>query len=608
MIALPVLLVLLPLAGALLSAALSIRSGRWRALPLALTLAAALALCLFPLGAPVWAVSWLSLPGLPSAELILDADPAQRALVLTVLGVSLAVTVFSAGYLEGERGLARYFGVLGAFVAAMLVVVLSGNLLTLTLGWEGVGLCSFLLIGFWYARPVVGPAARLAILANRIGDAALLAALALSLAAPSRVSADLLSVLVLIAAMAKSAQGPLVLWLPPAMAGPTPVSALVHSATMVAAGVILLIKVQAWLTPAALDVALWVGVATSLFGAVAALGQTDLKRVLAYSTASQLGLLFAAIGLSNGEGAQLHLLTHAAFKAGLFLVAGSVIHAVEHAAHGAGEHIDPQDLRMMGGLGRRMPLTTAAFCLTAISLIGLPLTAGGYSKELIFSHTDGGMAESAALALLLLSSLLTAAYTCWLGLVVFAGPPRSAIIASVREPSWLIVVPMLGLALWSLAGAWLWVGAQVNVVVLLLATGAAALGILRAAQSWPSLRSGEWATVGTPLRMDADLLATFYRRTLIYPTRWLAVQLTKLDALVIDSLVDALAWVVAEPIARIADWLDRRAVDGAVSGAGASVWGGGALTRRLQSGRVQSYLLLSLLALVLLLLSYLLWR
>jgi NADH-quinone oxidoreductase subunit L len=454
----------------------------------------------------------------------------------------------------------------------------------------------------------VGPAARLAILANRIGDAALLAALALSLAAPDRLSADVLSVLLLIAAMAKSAQGPLVLWLPDAMAGPTPVSALVHSATMVAAGVILLIKVQAWLTPAALDVALWVGVATSLFGAVAALSQTDLKRVLAYSTASQLGLLFAAIGLGNGQGAELHLLTHAAFKAGLFLVAGSVIHAVEHAAHASGEPNDPQDLRSLGGLGRRMPITAAAFVLTAISLIGLPLTAGGYSKELIFAHTDGSMAESLALALLLLSSLLTAAYTTWLGLALFAGPARSEVIASVREPSWLIVVPMLGLALWSLAGAWLWVGAEVNPVVLLLATGAASLGMLRAAQSWPALRKGTWATVATPLRLDAELLATLYRRTLIYPTRWLAVQLTKLDVLVVDSLVDALAWVVASPIARIADWLDRRAVDAAVAGAGSAVWGGGMLTRRLQSGRVQSYLLLSLLALVLLLLGFLLSR
>lgn len=599
-------LVLLPLLAATVSALTPSQTAARRAwvaaLPLMVALGASAVLLLVNQGNDAHCGgAWLALSGMPALELSLSLTPATWPLALTVAGVALAVAVYSVGYLGGERGLPRYYGVLGAFVAAMQLVVLSDGLLTLVLGWEGVGVASYFLIGFWHTRPVVGRAARLAILVNRIGDAALIGALGLGLSGAALAEPEWLAAALLVAAMAKSAQGPMALWLPEAMAGPTPVSALVHSATMVAAGIILLIKVDAWLTPGARAIALVVGTATALIGALSALRQTDLKRLLAQSTLSQLGFMLAAIGLGAGAAAQLHLLTHAAFKSALFLAAGVVIHALEHAQAEEDEGaLDPQDLRTMGGLARQLPVTALCWTLCAAALAGLPLTGGAFSKEHIIGAGDGSLLHGAAQSLLLLTSALTAAYAAWATAALWWGPARRPVTPHPpHEPAWWMRAPLIALAAASLGYSLLWVGAHIDWVLLTLTTGAAALGLLRAATTLGPLSRGEWAVVSLPLPLPVDALARAYRWAMVTPLLRLVAWMKWAEMALIDSMIDAVAWVVAVPLARVADALDGWAVDGLVVGVGRALDAGGARVRAAQSGRVQAYLLLSLSALAL---------
>ncbi|MFN0074780.1 MAG: NADH-quinone oxidoreductase subunit L, partial [Chloroflexota bacterium] len=332
------------------------------------------------------------LPFLPDGAFHLRADPLAAAM-LTVVGlVSTAVYVYSLGYMHGDPGQSRFFAFLDVFVAAMTLLVLGGNLAVVLIGWAGVGLSSFLLISFWNNRegsrnrPL--NAGLQALTANAIGDAALLLAIVLlpvgcgdvttlqttqctaGLAGPG-----LMGALILIAASAKSAQGPLYFWLPSAMAGPTPVSALIHAATMVAAGVYLLVRVSPLLALAEsiLVLTTMMGVATAIAAGVLSLFQANFKRGLAYSTVSQLGFMFAALGLGAPFAAFFHLITHAAFKALLFLSAGVVIHARD------GE----EQLSRLGGLRRSLPWAYGGFLIGSLALIGLPGTAGAFSKDAI---------------------------------------------------------------------------------------------------------------------------------------------------------------------------------------------------------------------------------
>ena len=330
------------------------------------------------------------LPFLPDGAFHLRAD-ALAAVMLAVVGVvSLCVYVYSLAYMADEppAGRRRFFMFLDFFVASMAILVLAGNLAVLLVGWAGVGLASFLLISFWHDRPGTLAAGVQALAANAVGDAALLLALVLvpagcgdllELQTPACLTtpggATLLAALVLIAAAAKSAQGPLYFWIPSAMAGPTPVSALIHAATMVAAGVYLLVRTHG-LIAAAPSVAVAtaiVGVLTALGGGLGSIQQANFKRGLAYSTVSQLGYMFAAVGFGAPFAALFHLVTHAAFKALLFLSAGVVI----HARHGH------EELAALGGLRRELPGAYAAFLIGALALIGLPGLSGGFSKDLI---------------------------------------------------------------------------------------------------------------------------------------------------------------------------------------------------------------------------------
>src|SRR5574337_927007 len=322
-------------------------------------------------------------------------DPLSAIMALVVCGVGLLIHIYSIGYMGEDRDYHRFFALLNLFLAEMLILVLADNYLLLFVGWEGVGLCSYLLIGFWFERPAAASAGTKAFLVNRIGDGAMVVGLiwmillfgsvdfrtvlteAPTVLTYGSVTVSLLTLLLFIGATGKSAQLPLYVWLPDAMEGPTPVSALIHAATMVTAGVYMVARSHALFerSGVALDVVAWVGGLTALFAATIGLAQTDIKRVLAYSTVSQLGYMFAAVGLGAYAAGIFHLVTHAFFKALLFLGAGSVIHGLQ------GE----QDLKKMGGLAPRMLITTVTFLVGALGLSGVPPLAGFFSKDEILA-------------------------------------------------------------------------------------------------------------------------------------------------------------------------------------------------------------------------------
>ena len=337
--------------------------------------------------------SWIRTDGFASqVALYLDALSVVMMLVVTV--VSFLILLYSVQYMAGEEGYSRYFCYMDLFVGSMLTLVLAGNLLLLYLGWEGVGLCSYLLIGFWYTDPANGRAARKAFLVTRVGDTAMLAGFLLlftslgtsqiqeilSLASsrwpPGSATAVAAAALLLGGALGKSAQLPLQVWLPDAMAGPTPVSALIHAATMVTAGVYLIARTHVLfaLAPAVQTAVAVIGAATLLYAGLAALAQSDIKRVLAYSTISQVGYMFLALGVGAWSAAIFHFVTHAFFKSLLFLAAGVVILRLGHE----------RNMLKMGGLRRALPGAFAAFLIGSASLSALPIvTAGFYSKDLI---------------------------------------------------------------------------------------------------------------------------------------------------------------------------------------------------------------------------------
>ncbi len=371
------------------------------------------------------------------------------ALMLVVVGlVALLVVVFSHGYLCADEALPRYFGALALFTAAMSTLVIADGFLGLFIGWELVGVCSYLLIGFWFTKPEASAAAVKAFLTTRVGDVGLLLALALLwrevgdlsyaavFAAVPQLNAATVSavaVLLLVGAAGKSAQFPLHIWLPDAMEGPTPVSALIHAATMVAAGVFLLAR--AWpIVGASADaqmLILVIGGFTALAAAGAAGAQRDIKAVLAYSTISQLGFMFAAIGAGAWVVAMFHLVTHAAFKALLFLGAGSVIHAT-----------GSQRLEAMGGLARKMPLTTTTWLIGAGALAGIPPLAGFFSKDEVLHAVVG--ADLGWGVMLFAASALTAFYVARTTVLVFFGSYRGA--GEPHEGGWDLRVPLVVLA------------------------------------------------------------------------------------------------------------------------------------------------------------------
>jgi NADH-quinone oxidoreductase subunit L len=394
--------------------------------------------------------TWFAVDGF-TATAALRLDPLSLVMAFVITLVGFLIHLYSSEYMAGEEGKGRYFAWLNLFVAAMLLLVLADDLLLLYVGWEGVGLCSYLLIGFWYHEPRNGYAARKAFVMTRFGDALLLLGLlylatrfqtlridevvaqARALWLAGAAAASGVGFLLLAGAVGKSAQVPLHTWLPDAMAGPTPVSALIHAATMVTAGVYLIARLHGLfeLTPLVQNVIALLGAVTLLLGAFSALAQNDIKRVLAYSTVSQIGYMFLALGLGAWSAAIFHLFTHAFFKALLFLGAGAVIQALDHE----------QDLTRMGGLRRRLPLVFWTFTIGGASLAALPLvTAGFFSKELILS---AAWRSPLLWAVAWTGAVLTAAYVTRLVVLVFY-PPREQAIH--HRPHWTMTVPLVALA------------------------------------------------------------------------------------------------------------------------------------------------------------------
>ncbi len=389
-------------------------------------------------------------------------DPLTVVMLLIVTGVGFLIHVYSVGYMAGDDGFWRFFAFLNLFVFFMLLLVMAGSFAIMFIGWEGVGLCSYLLIGFWWKNREYTAAANKAFIMNRIGDLGFLLGMFLlfqlfgttdfqgvfaraalmPLNDPSLVAATLL---LFVGAVGKSAQIPLFTWLPDAMAGPTPVSALIHAATMVTAGVYMVVRAHALYTlvPMVLTIIGWIGAITALGAALVALTQTDIKKVLAYSTISQLGYMFAATGVTAFGSGMFHLVTHAFFKALLFLGAGSVIHALHHE----------QDVRRMGGLRQWLPMTYGTMFIGTLAISGMPPLAGFFSKdEILLSVFDRSWVM---FIVLMLTSVLTAAYMFRLFFLVFFGNARMGKGKAVQESPRIMTLPLVALALFSATAGFL---------------------------------------------------------------------------------------------------------------------------------------------------------
>ena len=433
-----------------------------------------------PEGARVFIAEWLKI-GTLDISWALKIDTLSVTMMLMVTGVSTLIHIYAIGYMhddvrfQGDPGrFRRFFVYFNLFVAAMMILVTADNYLMMFVGWEGVGLCSYLLIGFWFEKGEDGignaVAGKKAFIVNRVGDFGFLIAMFLifwtfgslqfdavfheaeSMGAAAGGAITLITLFILLGVTGKSAQLPLFVWLPDAMAGPTPVSALIHAATMVTAGVYLVARnaVLFELAPASANVVALVGGLTAFFAATIAVAQFDIKRVLAYSTISQLGFMVAAVGLGAYVAGMFHLVTHAFFKALLFLGSGSVIQGVEHGHHHMEHHghedepFDPQDMRHMGGLRRRMPTTFIVYLIGALALAGIPPLAGFFSKDEIL--LDASLHNTLVYGLLTAAAFLTAFYMGRQIWMVFFGQARSEPAGHAQESPPLMTVPLMGLA------------------------------------------------------------------------------------------------------------------------------------------------------------------
>ncbi len=540
-------------------------------------------------------------------------DPLSAVMILVVSGVGLLIHLYSIGYMQGDEGFQRYFAYLNLFVFSMLLLVLGNNFVLMFLGWEGVGLCSYLLIGFWFTRQAAADAGKKAFIVNRVGDFGFILGVflifstfgsiqfsqvfgrAAQLLVPGGAVATAIALLLFLGATGKSAQIPLYVWLPDAMEGPTPVSALIHAATMVTAGVYMVARcaVLYLLAPGAMVVVVIIGLLTALVAASIAMVQTDIKRVLAYSTISQLGYMFVACGVGAFTAGIFHLVTHAFFKALLFLGAGSVIHALD------GE----QDIRHMGGLKDHLPITYMTFLVASLALAGVFPFAGFFSKDEILwvALTEGNFLVWLIAAI---TAVMTSFYMFRLVVLVFhrAPSPSDARPHHPHEAPMTMRVPLLILAGLSAVAGFLGIplieGAHLmraylepvvaryplppealahamhrpglELVMLLISLGLAFGGIVVAIYMY---------LIDTTL---PERLSAHYQR---------AYRLL-MDKYYIDELYDRL---VVGPVKQASDWLwtqlDVGLVDGTVNQAGAFVRRDGAWLSRVQSGFVRNYAL-----------------
>jgi NADH-quinone oxidoreductase subunit L len=569
--------------------------------------------------------SWVDSGDL-SASVRLALDPLSAIMVLVVTGVGFLIHVYSTGYMSHEKSYGRYFAYLNLFTFAMLMLVLADNFLVMFFGWEGVGLCSYLLIGFWYERPSAAAAGKKAFIVNRIGDWGFLIGMLLVFVAfgtldfgrvfaeaPDRLAfgsgmATATALFLFIGATGKSAQIPLYVWLPDAMEGPTPVSALIHAATMVTAGVYMIARCHILyaLAPTALIVVAIIGAATALFAATIGLVQKDIKRVLAYSTVSQLGYMFLAMGVGAYASGIFHLMTHAFFKALLFLGAGSVIHAL------SGE----QNLDRMGGLKPHLPRTHLTMLIGTLAIAGIVPFSGFFSKDEILWNAwrNGG---PGLWAVGVIGAFLTAFYMFRLYYLTFHGPMRAPEEAKhhLHESPPSMTIPLLILAVLSVVGGFVQIplvegGQRLDLWLepvfadLARATGETAHAVGTAHAEHQPLLEGALMAISLLVALAGIYLARkFYVTDPALPRRMAETARgfygLLWDKYRVDELYDR---KIVQPIVRGSERLwqgfDAAIIDGAVNGIGRQIGRGAALLRTAQTGYVQIYALVLTLGLV----------
>lgn len=563
----------------------------------------------------VWKFAdWIHLEQL-AIDFSFVVDPISSIMILIITGIGTLIHLFSVGYMHEDEGVTKYFAYLNLFLFNMLLLVLGDNLLVMFVGWEGVGLCSYLLIGFWFKDVDKASAGMKAFITNRIGDAAFLLGMfilftqfgtlqfsALNGMAPAAPELmwwspiTLATLMLFIGATGKSAQIPLYVWLPDAMAGPTPVSALIHAATMVTAGVYMIVRLNGLFiaAPNTLLVVAIIGALTAVMAASIGITQFDIKKVLAYSTVSQLGYMFLACGVGAFTAAIFHLMTHAFFKALMFLGSGSVIHGMHHE----------QDIRKMGGLAKKMPITHITFVLGWLAIIGVPPLAGFFSKdEILWMSFHSPLGHKGLWVLGVIGATMTAFYMTRLMALTFWGKSRVAKDVHPHESPWTMTVPLAVLAFLSVVGGWIgiphvlgallpghpqnllnnWLGASMRPIPNLAEADASLelglMGISVALASISAFIAYSWylAKPEIPQRLQARFsgfhklvynkyfVDEFYFQSFIDPL----VQLSRSIWLYVDiNFIDRTTYVVSD-----------------------LVKGGGQLVRKFQNGNIQQYAL-----------------
>jgi NADH-quinone oxidoreductase subunit L len=538
--------------------------------------------------------NWLSIGNL-NIDFGLKLDALSLMMMLIVTGVGGAIHIYSFGYMHEDRGFSRFFACLSLFTFSMLGVVLANNFIQLFIFWELVGVSSYLLIGFWFEKPSAADAAKKAFFTNRLGDFGFLLGILVVwtalgslnfstlqqtlIANPAALGAitSIAGLLIFCGAMGKSAQFPLHVWLPDAMEGPTPVSALIHAATMVAAGVYMLCRIIFLLDPTALHVIAWIGGFTALLSALIAIQQNDIKRILAYSTLSQLGYMVMAVGLAGPTPAMFHLTTHAFFKALLFLGAGSVIIALHHE----------QDIWKMGGLRKKMPVTFWTFLFGALALCGVPPFSGFYSKDSIFAQALQ-QRNYALFVLAVLVAVLTTFYMFRLFYVAFLGKAKTEAAEHAHESPAVMSWPLLVLAVFAVIGGIIGASetyaaqfgeaehtsiAQRIVEPFTHSPVAATIGILAVIVGFFAARTLYRNTTNDPLPAKLGGFATAMKNRFYF-----------------DEIYEATFIRAHDFIAAVMDWIDRWLVDWACIGLvrGGTDFTGRAL-RLVQTGNLQTY-------------------
>ncbi|HVD97094.1 MAG TPA: NADH-quinone oxidoreductase subunit L [Cytophagaceae bacterium] len=546
-------------------------------------------------------------------------DPLSVMMMTIITGVGFLIHLYSAGYMSHDEGFARYFAYLNLFVFSMLLLVMGSNYVVMFAGWEGVGLCSYLLIGFWFKNTNYNNAAKKAFIMNRIGDLGFLLGMILIFVtfgslnyadvfsqAPQILQSNsglviAITLLLFVGATGKSAQIPLYTWLPDAMAGPTPVSALIHAATMVTAGIYMIVRsnILYTLAPFTLDIVMIIGICTALFAATIGLVQNDIKKVLAYSTVSQLGYMFFALGLGSYSTGMFHVTTHAFFKALLFLGAGSVIHAM------SGE----QDIRSMGGLAKKLPITFITFLIGTIAIAGIPPFAGFFSKDEILAHAFER--NPILWGLGVAGALMTTFYMFRLFFLTFFGAFRGTEDQKhhLHESPLIMTIPLMILAVLSTVGGFIGVpevlGGSNKLAEYL---SPVIYKVAEPAEGHALSHSTEYMLMGISTGLVVLMIIIAYviyvsKKTVpVAEGQESGLQKVLYNKYYIDELYDG---IVVKPLKALSGFagkvLDNTVVDGIVNGIGKGVEAGGRVLRFSQSGSISAYLFIMVIGIITLL-------